>query len=154
MTFKFIHGAKLYFGEGTTLRVLFMDGLTKQYDMEDAIKDIPELEPLRNRELFLKGHLEMGGIVWNDDLDISIEEIYENGKIVKNDDDKKELLVLGAQIYVLRNSKLMTQQQLSKLSGIDQSDISKLERGELNPSIMQIKRIAKALKADLKIMLK
>lgn len=154
MTFKFIHGAKLYFGEGTILRVLFMDGLTKQYDMEDAIKDIPELEPLRNREIFLKGHLEMGGIVWNDDLDISIEEIYENGKIVKNDDDKKELLVLGAQIYVLRNSKLMTQQQLSKLSGIDQSDISKLERGELNPSIMQIKRIAKALKADLKIMLK
>lgn len=154
MTFKFIHGAKLYFGEGTILRVLFMDGLTKQYDMEHAIKDIPELEPLRNRETFLKGHLEMGGIVWNDDLDISIEEIYENGKIVKNDDDKKELLVLGAQIYVLRNSKLMTQQQLSKLSGIDQSDISKLERGELNPSIMQIKRIAKALKADLKITLK
>ena len=153
MTFKFIYGAKLYFDEDTKLHVLFMDGKTKQYDMEDAIKDVPQLAALRNRDLFLKGRLEMGGIVWNDELDIAIEEIYENGKVVKNNDERKELYVLGAQIFVLRNSKFMTQSQLSKLSGIDQSDISKLERGELNPSIMQVKRLAKALNAELKVTL-
>lgn len=153
MTFKFIHGAKLYLGEGTKLRVLFIDGSTREYDMEEAIKSIPQLEPLRNRKIFLKAHLEMGGIVWNDELDIAIEEIYENGKMVRNDDERKEILVLGAQIFILRNSKFLTQKQLSKLSGIDQSDISKLERGELNPSVLQIKRIAKALNANLKITL-
>lgn len=154
MKFKFIHGAKLYLDEGTSLRVLFMDGSTKKYDMEEAIKDVPQLSKLRDRSIFLKGRLTMGAIVWNDELDIAIEEIYENGKTVSNDDKRKELYVLGAQIYVLRNSKFMSQQKLSKLTGIDQSDISKLERGELNPSILLIKRIAKALGSDLQINLK
>lgn len=154
MKFKFIHGAKLYLDEGTSLRVLFMDGSTKKYDMEEAIKDVSQLSKLRDRSIFLKGRLTMGAIVWNDELDIAIEEIYENGKTVSNDDKRKELYVLGAQIYVLRNSKFMSQQKLSKLTGIDQSDISKLERGELNPSILLIKRIAKALDSDLQINLK
>lgn len=153
MKYKYIEGAKLYLGEGTKLRVLFFDGITKEYDMETAIKQIPQLSPLRNREIFLKGHIESGGIVWNDELDISIEEIYYDGKPVPNDDERKELYVLGCQIFMQRMTKHMTQQQLSKLSGIDQSDISKLERGELNPSVLQIKKLAKALNAKLKITL-
>ena len=37
------------------------------------------------------------------------------------------------------------------LTGIDQSDISKIERGVANPSIGTIARIADALEAELKI---
>lgn len=150
---ELIEGIKLYFDEGTKLRVLFENGITKQYDMEDAIKDIPQLKPLRNRDLFLKGKLDLGGIVWTDELDYDIHCVYILGKEVPNNDERKELYVLGYKIWFLRCKKHLSQKQLSKLSGIDQSDISKLERGELNPSVLQIKRIAKALNANLKITL-
>lgn len=149
-----IEGIKLYFDEGTTLHVLFENGITKQYDMEDAIKDIPQLEPLRNRHLFLKGRLDLGGIVWTDEIDYDVHCVYILGKEIPNNDERKELYILGYRIWLLRTQKHLSQQQLSKLTGIDQSDISKLERGELNPSVMQIKKIAKALNADLKITLK
>ncbi len=151
---ELIEGVKLYFDEGTTLHVLFENGTTKQYDMEDAIKDIPQLNPLRNRDLFLKGKLDLGGIVWTDEIDYDVHCIYKLGKVISNDDDHKELYLLGYKIWHIRNKKHLSQQQLAKLSGVDQSDISKLERGELNPSILQIKKISKALKVDLKITLK
>ena len=40
---------------------------------------------------------------------------------------------------------------LSQATGIDQSDISKIERGVANPSIGTLNRIAKALDAKLSI---
>ena len=41
--------------------------------------------------------------------------------------------------------------ELSSLTGIDQSIISKIERGLANPSVGTLKRIAKALGKELKI---
>ena len=45
----------------------------------------------------------------------------------------------------------LTQRDLSKLSGVTQSDISRLESCEGNPSLKTLKRIAKALDMRLKI---
>ena len=43
------------------------------------------------------------------------------------------------------------QKQLSEKTGIYQSDISKLERGNANPSILTLKRLADAMDMTLKI---
>lgn len=51
----------------------------------------------------------------------------------------------------IRNEKNITQKKLSELTGITQSDISKIENGNANPSIKTLKRIATALGCELKL---
>ena len=43
----------------------------------------------------------------------------------------------------------ITQKQLSEMTGIQQSNISRLESGNYNPTINFLKRIAKALGKEL-----
>ena len=45
----------------------------------------------------------------------------------------------------------LTQKQLSKLSGIDQANISKIENGEYNPSFKLLKKFAHAMNCRLEI---
>lgn len=45
----------------------------------------------------------------------------------------------------------LTQSELSKITGIAQGDISKLERGNGNPSIKTLKRLAAGMGKTLKI---
>lgn len=45
----------------------------------------------------------------------------------------------------------VTQAELSKRTGIDQGNISRIESGNGNPSISTLKRIAKALNVNLRI---
>jgi len=50
-----------------------------------------------------------------------------------------------------REKKNLTQAQLAKLVGTSQANISKLENGELNPSIAFLKRFAEACDMKLSI---
>ena len=71
---------KLIFDDGTLLTVLFQDGVVKQYDMSALFEKYPPLKALISRELFTSGKLTGPyGIVWNEDLDIETETIYEEG---------------------------------------------------------------------------
>ena len=45
----------------------------------------------------------------------------------------------------------MTQKELAERTGINQADVSKLEKGTRNPSIAILKRIAEGLDMDLHI---
>ena len=61
-----------------------------------------------------------------------------------------ERAVIQAMIDARRNSGL-TQKQLSELTGIAQSDISKLENGSSNPSIRTLQRLASGMGMTLKV---
>ena len=61
-----------------------------------------------------------------------------------------ELDVIRA-IVDARASLNMTQKDLAMRTGIDQADISKLEKGTRNPSVKLLKRLADGMKMDLKI---
>ena len=80
----FHKAVKLEFGEGTVLDLTFQDGKVKRYDMAALFEKYPQLLALNDRELFLSGQL-IGayGIMWNDDLDIEAETIYEEGDTVR-----------------------------------------------------------------------
>lgn len=76
----------LDFKEGTCLEVLFQDGVTKRYDIGVLFEKYPQLRALEDRKFFCSGHLSgSSGIVWNDDLDIEAETIYEEGETVSED---------------------------------------------------------------------
>lgn len=149
-----VKAIKLILKEDTTFDLFFYDGTVKRYDILSLSDKFPQLNDLKDRKLFLKGHLlGWGGIVWNDDLDVSSETVYVEGKDVTNEYDDTDILniVIGYQIKEKRLQKEMSQEELAKKAGIDQSDLSKIERGNLNPSVKMLKKIAKGLGLKLKL---
>jgi transcriptional regulator with XRE-family HTH domain len=53
---------------------------------------------------------------------------------------------LGTRVYKLRRQRKLSQQELAELVGVNQSFISKIERGEqTNPNAETLKGLAKAL---------
>ena len=133
------------------MEVAFQDGKVKRYDMASLFGKYPQLQALEDRELFLAGKL-MGayGIVWNDDLDIETETIYEDGITVREEQPVANQAAASA-VASARALSGMSQKQLAEATGIDQSDISKIERGVANPSVSTLERIAKALGGQLAI---
>lgn len=64
---------------------------------------------------------------------------------------KKLRINIGQQIAMLRKKHGLTIRELSELSGINSSNISKIENGKYNISIDIIERICKSLGASVKI---
>ncbi len=54
-------------------------------------------------------------------------------------------------IVEARKTRKLTQKQLAKKTGIDQSDISKIETGNANPSLSTLKRLAEGMDMILKL---
>ena len=71
--------------ENMILEAVFSSGEIKRYDMKNLIKNNEIFKKLENKELFIKAKVDIGGygIIWNENIDISSEEIWENGIIVK-----------------------------------------------------------------------
>ena len=134
--------------DGLKLLATFIDGKVIEYDVGELLERFPQLSALKNRKLFVKGKIDVGGygIFWNDDLDLDAMEVYKNGTLVSTISVTINQQV-GYEITRAREKAGLTQVQLSKLSGIDQADISKIERGIGNPSLEKLKKIANALEA-------
>lgn len=56
---------------------------------------------------------------------------------------------LAMQVVELREQRGLTQTELAARSGVDQADISRIERGSAFPNEKTLLRIAEALDADL-----
>lgn len=138
---------------GTLLELTFQNGEVKAYDMSVLFEKYPQLEALKNRELFLQGRL-MGayGIIWNDDLDIEAETIFEDGVTIRKNPVSANAVVATA-LLAARAEAGLSQSELAAQTGIDQSDISKIERGVANPSISTLGRLASAMGKELRISL-
>ena len=71
------------------LSVEFCEGVTKIYDVKPLLEKKPFFATLMDQpEVFAFVSVDVGGygIVWNDDLDISSDELWENGN------DEKKLI--------------------------------------------------------------
>jgi len=145
---------KLKFTEGTCFEVTFETGEVKQYDVSVLFDKYPQLKALTDRKLFRSGKL-MGayGIMWNDELDLETETVYEDGITVRQE-KVPENLEIGSAVLKARALAGISQSELSEKSGIDQADISKIERGVANPSVYTLKRIAAALGTQLQVAFK
>ena len=76
---------------------------------------------------------------------------------LKDPEFKKEYDALQPEFEVIRAiaearaSMNLTQQELSKRTGINQADISKLENGTRNPSVRLLQKLAEGMDMTLKI---
>ena len=60
----------------------FIEGTSKIYDVSNLIKKYESFKPLKdNQMLFNSVAVDQGGygIIWNDDIDISSNELFNNG---------------------------------------------------------------------------
>ena len=65
------------------LLVGFQDGTFREFDLKSLMDKYPPFESLKQVQgLYENAKIDIGGygIVWNDELDISAECIYEQGK--------------------------------------------------------------------------
>jgi|WetSurMetagenome_2_1015567.scaffolds.fasta_scaffold676333_1 transcriptional regulator with XRE-family HTH domain len=62
-----------------------------------------------------------------------------------------ETELIGAKLSELRNKKGLSQRALGELTGINHSNIFKIEKGKISASIETISRICDALNASLEI---
>ena len=74
--------------------------------------------------------------------DINLKKEYE--------DIQPEMDVIRA-IVDARTAQNLTQKELSKITGINQADISKLENGTRNPTVSLLKRLAEGMGMELRI---
>jgi hypothetical protein len=63
------------------LSVQFANGATKLYDVKPLVARIPAFEALEDEALFGSVEVDQGGyrVIWNDDVDLSCDELWENG---------------------------------------------------------------------------
>lgn len=63
------------------LSVQFANGTTKIYDVAPLMRRLPAFAALEDEALFCSVAVDQGGygIVWSDELDLSCDELWENG---------------------------------------------------------------------------
>ncbi|MGN0268394.1 MAG: DUF2442 domain-containing protein [Lachnospiraceae bacterium] len=105
------------------LSVQFSEGITKIYNMKPLIEQIPVFDELRRDEdLFYSVSVDTGGygVIWNDDLDLSCDELWDNGEQIETPFDG--LLALGdaTELWKLNESTLRKAIAYGKLiPGVD-----------------------------------
>ena len=79
------------------------------------------------------------------------KELMKNPEFVKAYEELQPEMDIIKAIIDARIKQNLSQKELSKLTGINQSEISKLENGERNPSIKLLQRLADGMGLTLKI---
>lgn len=104
------------------LSIRFCQGVTKIYDVRPLFEQLPAFVTLKNDELFSSVAVDVGGygVVWNDDLDISCDELWENGTRVNTPFDGLMALSDATSLWGLNESTLRKAIAYGKLvDGVD-----------------------------------
>ena len=105
------------------LSVQFAEGVTKIYDVSRLFSTWTAFISLKdNPILFKKARVDVGGygVIWNDDLDISCDELFANGEAIKTPFDGLMSFNDATTLWGLNESTLRKAISYGKLvNGID-----------------------------------
>ena len=105
------------------LSVQFAEGITKLYDVSQLFSNWTAFICLKdNPKLFNKVRVDVGGygVIWNDDLDISCDELFANGEAIKTPFDGLMSFNDATTLWGLNESTLRKAISYGKLvNGID-----------------------------------
>ena len=108
---------------GFKLSVQFSEGVTKLYDVKPLFERISAFRYLKdNPSEFDCVSVDVGGygIVWNDDLDLSCDELWENGVVVETPFDGLMAFSDATELWGLNESTLRKAIAYGKLvNGVD-----------------------------------
>lgn len=140
--------------ENLIIEAKFFGGEIVRYDVKRLFEYWEQFRELeRNQKLFYDLRVDVGGygVSWNDDLDIDAETIWEDGILIGKVEKRDINHLLAYALADSREKNNLTQKQLAEKTGIYQAEISKIERGLGNPSLLTINRLADALDMEVKI---
>ena len=105
------------------LSVQFSEGITKLYDMKPLFDRIPAFRELNEHPAeFSSVSVDTGGygIVWDDELDLSCDELWENGTTVETPFDGLMAFSDATELWGLNESTLRKAISYGKLvNGVD-----------------------------------
>lgn len=104
------------------LSVQFTEGVTKIYDVQPLFEKIQNFKSLKNNYEFGNVYVDVGGygIVWNDELDLSCDELWENGVQVDTPFDGLMAFSDATELWGLNESTLRKAISYGKLiNGVD-----------------------------------
>ena len=105
------------------LSVQFAEGVTKIYDVKPLFAKWAPFKALADSpELFACAAVDVGGygVVWNDEIDLSCDELYENGETVRTPFDGLMAFTDATQLWGLNESTLRKAIAYGKLiDGVD-----------------------------------
>ena len=103
--------------------VQFAEGVTKIYDVKPLFEKWAAFRALQSApELFFCAEVDVGGygVIWNDDLDLSCNELYENGETIQTPFDGLMAFTDATQLWGLNESTLRKAISYGKLvNGVD-----------------------------------
>lgn len=104
------------------LSIQFSEGVTKIYDMKPLFEKMPVFRALETNGDFTGAYVDVGGygIVWNDDLDLSCDELWENGEQIETPFDGLIAFSDATALWELNESTLRKAISYGKLvNGVD-----------------------------------
>jgi len=137
------------------LLVGFQNGEFRQFDLKPLIEKYPPFKSLTEVSgLYESAKIDIGGygIVWNDDLDISADGIYEKGVSCtppQNIEVYRQNLI--DELIAARRNAGLSQKQLEILSGIAQPCIARTEKGTTDPKLSTLLKMLEPLGLTLSI---
>lgn len=123
------------------LLVWFADGEIRQYDVKPLLAKWKAFSALKDEHLFCMVKIDAGGygLSWNDDIDLSCNEIWENGVAVDLVRSQRDQII--ADLSEVRRQAGLSQKNLAETSGVKQPVIARLECGDTNPQLETILRL-------------
>ena len=104
------------------LSVQFSEGVTKIYDVKPLFDRLPAFRSLENNNDFGGVYVDVGGygIIWNDELDLSCDELWDNGVTVETPFDGLIAFSDATELWGLNESTLRKAISYGKLvNGVD-----------------------------------
>ena len=104
------------------LSVQFSEGVTKIYDVKHLFLKIPAFKSLESNSNFGGVYVDVGGygIMWNDEVDLSCDELWDNGTTVETPFDGLIALSDATELWGLNESTLRKAISYGKLvNGVD-----------------------------------
>lgn len=137
------------------LLVGFVSGEYKQFDLKPLIEKYAPFKSLVEVEgLYEQVKIDVGGygLVWNDDLDIAADGIYDKGiSCAPPSDIETYRQKLVEEFVKARKNAGLSQKQLEILSGIPQPCIARTEKGLTDPQLTTLLKLLSPLGLTLSI---
>lgn len=150
-------GRKVYRVEAKkdyVLETTFFNGDVKSMDMKAVAETFPEYSSVvANKSIFQTVEVDKSKskIQWKNGIKLDVDMIWYDGTVVEIINIEDAAIRFADRMLCVREALWLTQKDLEQRTGIHQADISKIERGEANPSLQTMKRIAEGMGKVLKI---
>jgi DNA-binding XRE family transcriptional regulator len=131
---------------GLKLIVTFQNGIEKEYNVNPLLRKWEACEVLKSvRGLFEMVKVASGGygIYWNNDIDLSCNELWENGKTLTW--EMQFRADLTEKLRELRKRGRITQTKLAEMAGFRQESIARIEKMSALPKTETLLKILNPL---------